>query len=185
MAVCRECHKKMTFKLPEVKFLRVSSAERPNRPLPRKKPKENLGIAAGTELPRKGRCQHYAKSYRWFRFSCCQKVYACDRCHDAAEEHPNEHANRMICGLCSREQHYRPEDCGFCHSGLIGKKSGGFWGGYPKEHIPTPFHYEAMSLLAAVLFPHSVPRIDTRPSNGYGRESALFFPCFHAICVLS
>jgi uncharacterized CHY-type Zn-finger protein len=139
MAVCRECHKKMTFKLPEVKFLRVSSAERPNRPLPRKKPKENLGIQAGTELPRKGRCQHYAKSYRWFRFSCCQKVYACDRCHDAAEEHPNEHANRMICGLCSREQHYRPEDCGFCHSGLVGKKSGGFWGGYPKEHISTPF----------------------------------------------
>lgn len=129
MAICRECHKKMTFKLPEVKFLRVSSAERPNRPLPRKRPKENLGIVAGTELPRKGRCPHYAKSYRWFRFSCCQKVYPCDRCHDAAEEHPNEHANRMICGLCSREQHYRPEDCGFCHSGLVGKKSGGFWEG--------------------------------------------------------
>lgn len=74
MIICRQCHKKMVFKLPQITFLRVSSAERPNRPLPRKKPKENLGIVAGNELPKKGRCQHYAKSYRWFRFSCCQKV---------------------------------------------------------------------------------------------------------------
>ena len=131
LAMCRECHHKMSFKIPEVKFLRVSSAgaDRPDRPLPRKKAKENLGIVAGQELPRRGRCQHYGKSYRWFRFSCCSKVYACDRCHDAAEEHPNEHANRMICGFCSREQPYRPEDCGLCHSGVVGKKGGGFWEG--------------------------------------------------------
>ena len=131
LAMCRECHHKMSFKIPEVKFLRVSSAgtDRPDRPLPRKKAKENLGIVAGQELPRRGRCQHYGKSYRWFRFSCCSKVYPCDRCHDAAEEHPNEHANRMICGLCSREQAYRPEDCGLCHGGLVGKKGGGFWEG--------------------------------------------------------
>ena len=31
-------------------------------------PKENLGIVAGTELPRRGRCTHYGKSYRWFRY---------------------------------------------------------------------------------------------------------------------
>lgn len=30
------------------------------------------------------------------------------RCHDERENHPNEHANRMICGYCSREQNYRP-----------------------------------------------------------------------------
>lgn len=131
IAFCRECHSKMSFKIPQVKFLRVSSAgaSRPDRPLPRKKVKENLGIVAGQELPRRGRCQHYGKSYRWFRFSCCSKVYPCDRCHDAAEEHPNEHANRMICGFCSREQAYRPEDCGLCHNGLVGKKGGGFWEG--------------------------------------------------------
>jgi uncharacterized CHY-type Zn-finger protein len=131
IAMCRECHHKMSFKIPEVKFLHVSSAgaSRPDRPLPRKKAKENLGIVAGQELPRRGRCQHYTKSYRWFRFSCCSKVYPCDRCHDAAEEHPNEHANRMICGFCSREQPYRPEDCVLCHSVLVGKKGGGFWEG--------------------------------------------------------
>jgi len=36
----------------------------------------------------------------------------------------------MICGWCSREQNYRPEDCGICHSSMVGKKgTGGFWEG--------------------------------------------------------
>ena len=58
LSMCRECHRKMSFKIPDVKFLRVSSAgaDRPDRPLPRKKAKENLGIVAGQELPRRGRC---------------------------------------------------------------------------------------------------------------------------------
>jgi hypothetical protein len=30
--------------------------------------KENLGIVAGEELPRRGRCGHYGKSFRWFRY---------------------------------------------------------------------------------------------------------------------
>ncbi|KAL8790695.1 MAG: hypothetical protein Q9195_006237 [Heterodermia aff. obscurata] len=124
MALCRECHRKMTFKLPEIKFLLVSASAKANAAPPRKKvskytllvhhlqvyhstnewclssqPKEKLGIVAGQELPRRGRCTHYGKSYRWFRFSCCMKVFACDKCHDEAIDHPNEHANRMICGF--------------------------------------------------------------------------------------
>ncbi|PWY78269.1 CHY zinc finger domain protein [Aspergillus heteromorphus CBS 117.55] len=159
MANCRQCHRKMVFKIPEVKFLKVGSAAFSSRfrAPPRKKPKEILGIVAGQELPRRGRCTHYAKSYRWFRFSCCAKVFPCDkyeptpspplsptashiptmkqtnthlnRCHDAAEDHPNEHANRMICGYCSREQIYRPENCGVCRAVLIGKAGSGFWEG--------------------------------------------------------
>ena len=39
-----------------------------------------------------------------YRFPCCGKVYPCDVCHDTAEDHPMERANRMICGYCSREQ---------------------------------------------------------------------------------
>ena len=36
----------------------------------------------------------------------------------------------MICGWCSREGNYRPEDCSFCHGVLVGKKGGaGFWEG--------------------------------------------------------
>ncbi|KAF2223823.1 hypothetical protein BDZ85DRAFT_262229 [Elsinoe ampelina] len=131
MAVCRECHRKMSFRIYEVKFLMVSAAaERATQGPIRRKVKENLGIVAGQELPRRGKCQHYSKSYRWFRFSCCSKVYPCDRCHDNENpNHTHEFANRMICGYCSREQNYRPEDCGVCHSVLIGKKGHGFWEG--------------------------------------------------------
>jgi hypothetical protein len=36
----------------------------------------------------------------------------------------------MICGWCSREQNYRPEDCGICHGMMSGKsRGGGFWEG--------------------------------------------------------
>ncbi|KAL8693059.1 MAG: hypothetical protein Q9218_002023, partial [Villophora microphyllina] len=85
IAICRECHSRLTFKIPETKFMLISNTSLHPRhllPLRRKQPKENLGIVAGQELPRRGRCRHYGKSYRWFRFSCCAKVYACDRCHD-------------------------------------------------------------------------------------------------------
>ncbi|KAL8850764.1 MAG: hypothetical protein Q9221_004332 [Calogaya cf. arnoldii] len=132
IAICRECHGRLSFKIPETKFTLVSNTSLHPRhllPLRRKIRKENLGIVAGQELPRRGRCRHYAKSYRWFRFSCCAKVYACDRCHDEKETHPNEHANRMICGYCSREQNYRPEDCGLCRATVVGKKGSGFWEG--------------------------------------------------------
>ncbi|KAJ5717792.1 hypothetical protein N7488_003438 [Penicillium malachiteum] len=131
MAICRHCHRKMVFKVPEVKFLLVGSAAISSRSglSLKRKPKEVLGIVAGQELPRRGRCQHYSKSYRWFRFSCCAKVFPCDRCHDAETDHPNEHANRMICGFCSREQVYRPENCGICKAVLIGKAGRGFWEG--------------------------------------------------------
>ena len=129
MAICRNCHRKMSFKIPEIRFLLVSSAARSDRAPVRRRPKEALGIVAGQGLPRRGCCSHYAKSYRWFRFSCCSKVFPCDRCHDEASDHPNEHANRMICGYCSREQNYRPEDCGMCHSSLVKKAGSGFWEG--------------------------------------------------------
>ncbi|KAI9736538.1 MAG: hypothetical protein M1818_006049 [Claussenomyces sp. TS43310] len=127
--VCRSCHQKFTLALPDLKFLRISNAA-PAAPSsgPRRK-RETLGLVAGTELPRRGRCRHYGRSYRWFRFSCCAKVYACDRCHDEREAHANEHAHRMLCGFCSREQNYRPEDCGVCHALLVGKKGSGFWEG--------------------------------------------------------
>ncbi|KAF2795061.1 hypothetical protein K505DRAFT_324317 [Melanomma pulvis-pyrius CBS 109.77] len=130
MAFCRQCHRKMTFFVPEIKFLRVSaSIARVSHVPMRKKRPQNLGIVAGQELPNRGRCSHYKKSYRWFRFSCCSKVFACDRCHDQAEGHAVEHANRMMCGFCSREQNYRPKDCGICHAWLTVKPSRGFWEG--------------------------------------------------------
>ena len=102
ISVCRECHKKLSFTLPEVRFLAVSNAHATAaQSLPRRK-KETLGLVAGIELPNRGRCTHYRRSFRWFRFGCCGKVYPCDRCHDAVAGHLNEFANRMVCGMCSR-----------------------------------------------------------------------------------
>jgi uncharacterized CHY-type Zn-finger protein len=132
LAVCRNCHRRMSFRIHETKFLRVAS-HASGVPLPprKRKQKEDLGIVTGTPLPDFGICSHYRKSRRWFRFSCCGKVYPCDRCHDeqADPKHPNEHANRMLCGFCSREQNFRPEDCGACGHILTGRRGGGFWEG--------------------------------------------------------
>lgn len=128
--VCRECHARFTFKIPEVKFLVYSagSSMLPPTSGPRRRD-EKLGLHAGEPLPNKGVCKHYRKSYRWFRFSCCQKVHSCDKCHDDAEDHPNEWANRMICGHCSREQNYTPGNCTFCGRNLVSKVGTGFWEG--------------------------------------------------------
>jgi hypothetical protein len=66
LAICRECHKRLSFKIPDIKFLQVSATTVRASQAPRKK-KEILGIRAGEQLPNRGRCSHYAKSYRWFR----------------------------------------------------------------------------------------------------------------------
>lgn len=127
--VCRECHSKFTFKIPEIKFLFVSPGSLPPPAAGMRRKQEKLGLHAGDQLPERGACTHYRKSYRWFRFSCCNRVYKCDKCHDQAEDHINEWANRMICGFCSREQNYAVEACRFCGRSVIGRRGKGFWEG--------------------------------------------------------
>ncbi|KAI3396231.1 hypothetical protein diail_12375 [Diaporthe ilicicola] len=130
--VCRECHARFTFKIPEVRFLVYSAGSAgalPPTSGPRRRDDHKLGLHAGEPLPERGACGHYKKSYRWFRFSCCQRVHPCDRCHDEAEGHPNEWANRMICGFCSREQNYTPGSCTFCGRDLVRRMHTGFWEG--------------------------------------------------------
>ncbi|KAG0645939.1 hypothetical protein D0Z07_8031 [Hyphodiscus hymeniophilus] len=51
--VCRECHQKFTFLIPQIKFLRITSSHLPPAPAGRRK-KETLGLVPGTELPRRG-----------------------------------------------------------------------------------------------------------------------------------
>ncbi|KAI8275697.1 hypothetical protein K4K60_008428 [Colletotrichum sp. SAR11_57] len=127
--VCRTCHGKFTFKIPTVKFLAISASTLAAPSAGAVKKAEKLGLHAGTPLPERGACAHYRKSYRWFRFSCCNRVHPCDRCHDDAEGHVNEWASRMVCGWCSREQRYSPDACGFCGRSVIGRKGRGFWEG--------------------------------------------------------
>ncbi|KAM0331457.1 hypothetical protein ACHAQA_003133 [Verticillium albo-atrum] len=128
--VCRTCHAKFTFKMPEVRFLTYTPGllAAPAAGTVRGRD-ERLGLHAGEALPGRGACAHYRKSYRWFRFSCCSRVHACDRCHDEAEDHVNEWASRMVCGWCSREQRYAVDACGFCGRSVIGRKGHGFWEG--------------------------------------------------------
>ncbi|KAI0183787.1 hypothetical protein EV127DRAFT_446042 [Xylaria flabelliformis] len=127
--VCRECHGRFTFKIPQVKFLAITPGSAlPPTAGPRRR-QEKLGLHAGEPLPARGACSHYRRSYRWFRFSCCSKVHPCDKCHDENEDHSNEWANRMVCGWCSREQNYAVEACAFCGRSVIGKKGKGFWEG--------------------------------------------------------
>ncbi|KAK9461713.1 uncharacterized protein V1516DRAFT_672758 [Lipomyces oligophaga] len=126
---CQNCHTKLTVYIPEVKFSRVSEDQAST--LSRRKVKSNknrFGIVVGTPLPLNGTCKHYKRSTRWFRFSCCARVFPCDRCHNEYSDHPDEHANRMICGMCSREQNYRPEMCAFCRHSFV-RRSTGFWEG--------------------------------------------------------
>lgn len=83
-------------------------------------------VKQGQPLPDKGTCRHYRKSYRWFRFPCCGSLYPCDICHDEESGHVHQMANKMVCGLCSREQGVSKE----CPCGMSLKKSStAFWEG--------------------------------------------------------
>ena len=89
-----------------------------------KQPTQKLTITPGQPLPDLGACSHYKKSFRWYRFPCCNRVYPCDKCHDAdpaAEKHEMQWANRVICGKCSKEQSVSMSECSGCREGLRGK----------------------------------------------------------------
>lgn len=88
---------------------------------------KEMGIKAGQPLPDFGACKHYSKSYRWFRFPCCGRAFACDVCHDEQMDHPHEWANRMLCGHCAHEQLYR-DTCVKCGAAQTRHKSA-YWEG--------------------------------------------------------
>ncbi|KAK9390277.1 CHY zinc finger-domain-containing protein [Lipomyces mesembrius] len=125
---CRSCHTKMSIFIPQVKFSRVSDEQAPVAATVKKRAEVKLGIVAGTSLPLNGTCKHYKRSTRWFRFSCCNRVFPCDKCHNEQSDHADEHASRMICGMCSREQNYQPEVCAYCRHSFF-RKNTGFWEG--------------------------------------------------------
>lgn len=129
---CRVCHIRMTVRIPQCTFELIDDyvipAERLKKIHVRKRTKENLGIKIGDPLPNEGTCRHYKKSHRWLRFSCCGKVFPCDKCHDDVSMHVAEHANRMLCGACSREQTITKE-CEHCGYSYIPRHSSHWEGG--------------------------------------------------------
>jgi uncharacterized CHY-type Zn-finger protein len=133
---CFSCHAKMTIGLNDYRFVllgqageRLKADEEQVMKLKKKK-KRGLGLTIGEPLPDQGTCSHYRKSKRWFRFICCNKLYACDVCHDSHEDHPYEMARRHVCGMCSRESQIQPGkpcSCGHEFEHTTGK--GAFWEG--------------------------------------------------------
>lgn len=88
--------------------------------------KKDYNLKIGNELPGKGTCKHYKKSFRWFRFECCNSLYPCDICHNDDNSHRCEEAKRMVCGLCSKEQSIKKD----CSCGMSLKKNHTrFWEG--------------------------------------------------------
>ena len=87
-------------------------------------------IQEGKELPDFGACKHYRYSLRWFRFSCCNKIFPCDICHDEASDHNNEFAKTILCGFCACEQSSSNKLCQKCGK-MFSKSEGGkkFWEG--------------------------------------------------------
>ncbi|KAJ1961819.1 hypothetical protein IWQ62_003737 [Dispira parvispora] len=140
---CIACYNRLHISLGPVQFVRISPGWALTSPdvgllaigkgkNKKGHSKEKLGIVPGQPLPDKGSCKHFKKSFRWFRFPCCGKVYPCGDCHDEKEDHINEMAKRIICGFCSREQPFRSQavECAHCGAKYVKHLEGrAFWEG--------------------------------------------------------
>lgn len=143
---CFSCHAKMTCGLGDYTFIKIGSEggeklkadEKQVMKLKQKKKKEDH-LVIGEPLPNRGTCTHYGKSNRWFRFSCCNKLYPCDICHDSHEDHHVEMAKRHVCGLCSREQTIVGGKACVCgHEFDRAPQRGAFWeGGKGVRNVAT------------------------------------------------
>lgn len=109
---CRGCPLNTQILLKDSKFITPLKRESDTEAKANGKTTEKLkGIAIGDPLPLHGACKHFKRSFRWFRFPCCNKAFACEICHNEAIAllEPNsphvveERAKRHICGWCSRE----------------------------------------------------------------------------------
>ncbi|VDK82067.1 unnamed protein product, partial [Onchocerca ochengi] len=133
---CYSCHCKCEFEIRTIQFVGdFNSIAKEDSSVPKDKQKKkkverSMMLIEGQPLPANGTCKHYKKSYRWFRFPCCGKLYPCDLCHDDAEkEHETKLANRMVCGFCSKEQPFqKTKPCINCDKNVIRVKSQ-FWEG--------------------------------------------------------
>ncbi|KAI8989263.1 hypothetical protein BDB01DRAFT_531022 [Pilobolus umbonatus] len=136
---CFSCHTKIIIHLDDYKFLKIGDGgerlhadEQQIMKLKKKsnKNREAMTFVIGQPLPDQGTCSHYRKSNRWFRFTCCNRLYPCDICHDSHEDHVYEMAKKHICGLCSREQSIQAgKSCACGHEFTKVPMKGAFWEG--------------------------------------------------------
>eukprot|EP00003_Mantamonas_plastica_P011477 TRINITY_DN211_c0_g1_i3.p1 TRINITY_DN211_c0_g1~~TRINITY_DN211_c0_g1_i3.p1 ORF type:complete len:494 (-),score=190.28 TRINITY_DN211_c0_g1_i3:693-2174(-) len=137
---CHHCFAKMVLSFDDIVTKKVknknselaqkAAARGMGQKRPKKKNVNNPAIKFGEALPKNGACKHYGRSYRWLRFPCCGKAYACHACHDKEENHPFKFAKTQVCGWCCKSQSFEKENCVACGKSLTGKGgSNGFWEG--------------------------------------------------------
>lgn len=130
---CFSCHQKIRFQIDRIEWIAetISSAVTKQT---KTAAKSGPVLSVGTPLPLNGACEHYKKSFRWYRFPCCGQAFPCDECHakdPVAKDHPVEWATRFICGFCSREQSISVKECPECgkDTSASGRKFTSFWEG--------------------------------------------------------
>jgi len=133
---CSHCHTRLHVGFSSVKFTALVANEAfvPKTTATvkqQKKANATLGIREGYPLPQSGACQHYKKSFRWLRFSCCGRVFPCDRCHEEEiKDHEPDFAPKMICGHCAKEQpFFKDKPCASCGESTTRPKTSHWEGG--------------------------------------------------------
>lgn len=148
---CRNCFKRAEF---ECKGVKLQTEETRKNMKKKKKTKKHTDVATvpsvplpglqiGTPLPNKGACKHFKKSYRYFRFPCCGRAFACPVCHELsgcefANGTYSVRATHEICGKCSSEQKIEGDSqvCSACKFNM-GKRRGRtahFWSGGTRDN---------------------------------------------------
>ncbi|KAM0686395.1 hypothetical protein COBT_002382 [Conglomerata obtusa] len=112
--LCFKCKTELIFHLEDL----IYKSEKKNQD-------EKRNVLKSGALPNFGTCKHYSKSKRWFRFPCCGLLFPCNVCHDESSDHIAVYANKMVCGLCSKEQSVSKE----CKCGNTIGKSATHWEG--------------------------------------------------------
>eukprot|EP01130_Rhizamoeba_saxonica_P017888 TRINITY_DN879_c0_g2_i1.p1 TRINITY_DN879_c0_g2~~TRINITY_DN879_c0_g2_i1.p1 ORF type:complete len:542 (-),score=120.48 TRINITY_DN879_c0_g2_i1:132-1757(-) len=128
---CETCFAKMEVNIERIEFSRVKKGRNNiNYAKNSRRRKKGPGFKRGEPLPRNGACKHYKKSKRYLRFPCCGRAFACDICHDEAEDHPFEWAKKMICGFCAGEQPFNStKPCQYCKKDMVGAVKTSHWEG--------------------------------------------------------
>ncbi|KAG2175540.1 hypothetical protein INT43_001187 [Umbelopsis isabellina] len=123
---CRSCHVPLSLDVQKCKMIRIGALasdwlqadEYEISKLQKKGLQEKSvnKISLGQLTYNQGPTKYgYLQAFSWMRFECCNRVYACDKCHDEAESHIYE-----ICGYCSKEQPYHQQRCMGCDKLLTG-----------------------------------------------------------------
>ncbi|EGD73905.1 hypothetical protein PTSG_05601 [Salpingoeca rosetta] len=144
-STCFRCHQKLAVEIDVITttfFTADGAKQRPPAPgsqmLEKGGPKRrniiksSHVISAGQPLPSQGACQHFRKSYKWFRFPCCGLAFPCPVCHEQSGCEgaiDGKHASRVICGKCSQEQSVDNKQCSNCSTKLTQKNVAGHWAG--------------------------------------------------------